>query len=452
MISPKELWDGALRRLGSDVPAFALAAWLRPLAPEAAGEGLRLLCPSAFHLERVRERFLSQIARGLALEAGRELPVTLAVAPRAVVAAPPAAPPRTAPAPAVPSAPAAQRTLPYTFDSFVVGPCNALAREAAISLAQDRQQRPNPLYLVSEPGLGKTHLARAVVAEARRCGNERAVYASAEGFTSEFMTALRNRQMEPFKRRFRQGCELFVLEDVQFLGSKSATQLELFHTLAHLLDAGVRVVLSGDRLPRRADGFDPRLSSQMTAGLVAALEPPDARVRRHILRTKASAGGVRLPEDCLERLVEGAHGSVRDLEGVLIQLVAMASLMKRPIDAELTEAALRKLAAPEPHARLDATTVIRTVALFFGLSAEALAARSRRRDVLVPRQLAMYLCRRYTGLSLAEIARGFDRDHPAVANAVKVVERRILERAPLRYQVEELSARLDRLERSRGAR
>ena len=349
----------------------------------------------------------------------------------------------------LPAAQPAQRALPYTFDSFVVGPCNALAREAALALAQDRQQSLNPLFLVSEQGLGKTHLARAIVAEAQRCGSQRAVYTSAEGFTSEFMTAIRTKRMEPFKQRFRQGCQLLVIEDVQFLGSKTATQLELFHTLVHLLDAGVRVVLSADRLPRRSDGFEPRLCSQMAAGLVAELEPPDAAVRRRILRAKASAGGVGVPDECLDRLVDGARGSVRDLEGVLIQLVAMASLMKRPIDRELTEAALRKLAAPEPRGRLDATSVIRTVALFFGMAPEALAARSRRRDVLIPRQLAMYLCRRYTSLPLVEIARAFDRDHPAVSNAIRVVERKILERAPLRYQVEELSARLDRLERSR---
>jgi chromosomal replication initiator protein len=187
----------------------------------------------------------------------------------------------------------------------------------------------------------------------------------------------------------------------------------------------------------------------MASGLVAELEPPDAALRRRILRAKAAAGGVKVPEDCLDRLVESARGSVRDLEGVLIQLVAMASLMKRPIDGELTEAALRKLSSPEPRGRLDATTVIRTVALFFGIAPDALSARSKRKDVLVPRQLAMYLCRRYTSASLAEIARAFDRDHPSVSNAVKVVERRILERAPLRYQVEELSARLDRLEQGR---
>jgi chromosomal replication initiator protein len=458
MTSPHELWDGVLRRLGSEVPVFALAAWLRPLAAEAEGEGVRLLCPTAFHLERVRARFLAAVERAFAQEAGRTLGVSLAVAssrPAQVASAArePApraeAPVRTSAASAlapVAAAPA-QRPLPYTFDTFVVGPCNALAREASLALAQDRQQSLNPLFLVSEQGLGKTHLARAIVAEARRCGSERAVYTSAEGFTSEFMTAIRSKRMEPFKQRFRRGCELLVLEDVQFLGSKTATQLELFHTLAHLLDAGVRVVLSGDRLPRRSDGFEPRLCSQMASGLVAEIEPPDAAVRRRILRAKASAGGVGVPDACLDRLVEGARGSVRDLEGVLIQLVAMASLMKRPIDLELTESALRKLAAPEPRGRLDATTVIRTVALFFGAAPDALAARSRRRDVLVPRQLAMYFCRRYTSLPLVEIARAFDRDHPAVANAIKVVERQILERAPLRYQVEELSARLDRLER-----
>jgi chromosomal replication initiator protein len=457
MTSHHALWDGVLRRLGSDLPAFALEAWLRPLAPEADGDGLRLLCPTPFHMERIRERFLGRIAALLAELAGRELAVSLAVA--ADGAARPAPRPRERaqvgllPASAQTATAAAptpaQRALPHTFDTFVVGPCNALAREAALALAQHRQRSLNPLFLVSEQGLGKTHLARAIVAEARRCGSERAVYTSAEGFTGEFMEAIRSRRMESFKRRYRQGCELLVIEDVQFLGSKTATQLELFHTLVHLLDAGARVVLSADRLPRRSDGFEPRLCSQMAAGLVAELEPPDAALRRRILRAKASAGGVGIPEDCLDRLVEGARGSVRDLEGVLIQLVAMASLMKRPIDLELTEAALRKLVAPEPRGRLDATTVIRTVSLFFGVAPEALSARTRRKDVLGPRQLAMYLCRRYTGLPLSEIARAFDRDHPAVANAVKVVERRILERAPLRYQVEELSARLDRLERQR---
>ena len=217
-----------------------------------------------------------------------------------------------------------------------------------------------------------------------------------------------------------------------------------------LADAGARVVLTGDRLPRAIDGLDGRLRSQITAGLVAEIESPDAAVRRRILRAKAAAGGVRLPDDCLDLLVESVRGSVRDLEGALIQLVATASLLKRRLDVPLTRAALHKLSpAPEPLPPLEPKAVIETVAAFFGTTHAAMASRSRRRDVLVPRQLAMYLCRRYTDEPLCVIARHFDRDHPAVSNAVKVVERRILERAPLRYQIEELSARLDQLRDTR---
>jgi chromosomal replication initiator protein len=171
-------------------------------------------------------------------------------------------------------------------------------------------------------------------------------------------------------------------------------------------------------------------------------------VRREILRVKAAHGGIRLPDACLDLLVDSVRGSVRDLEGVLIQLVASASLLKRAIDPDLTRRALHKL-TPMDHSRahLDVGVVVRTVAAFFGTTPEALAARSRRRDVLVPRQLAMYLCREYTDAPLAAIARAFGRDHPSVANAVRQVERGLLERAPLRYQVEELAARLDRLGR-----
>jgi chromosomal replication initiator protein len=341
-----------------------------------------------------------------------------------------------------------QSALPYTFENFVVGSCNALAREASLAIAHGKQRPLSLLYLSSDSGLGKTHLARAIVGEARGQSNHRVIYASAESFTNDFMTSIRSRNMDQFKRRYRQGCELLIVEDVEFLRGKKATQLELFHTLTHLLDVGARVVLTGDRLPRDIDEFDPRLRSQMSSGLVAELEPPNARVRREILRNKAAAGGVRVPPDCLQMLVDTARGSVRDLEGVLIQLVASASLLKRPIDINLTAAALHKLAPAAACARrLEPSAIIDTVAAFFRTKPEVLASRSRRRDVLVPRQLAMYLCRRYTDAPLVQIGRALGRDHPAVSNAVKGIERRILENAPLRYKVEALCERLDALER-----
>jgi chromosomal replication initiator protein len=450
------------------MPPFALDAWIGPLqarscTPEESGSDARLTlgCPTAFHRDRVRERFLSEIERCAALEAGVPVAVDLVVAPPLRATAPtPAQPARelSASVPPPPAAPASaraaldrgdppepQREFPYRFDNFVVGTCNALAREASLAVARRAQRALNPLVLTAAQGLGKTHLARAIVNEARQNGEARAIYVSAEAFTNDFTHSIQSRRADEFKRRFRHGCRLLVIEDVQFLDArKRATQLELFHTICHLLDVGARVVLTADRLPRDIEGLDPRLRSKLSSGLVAELEAPDAIVRRDILRRKAADGGVRLPDACRELIVESVRGSVRDLEGVLIQLVAMASLLKRPIDVELTLVALRKL-APIPAARraLELGDVVVAVAAYFKQPPDALAARSRRRDVLLPRQLAMYLGHRYTSASLSEIGAALGRDHSAAANAVRKIERRILEHAPLRYQVEALCARLD---------
>jgi chromosomal replication initiator protein len=192
MISPPEIWDGVLRRLGVELPTHTLAAWVAPLGVESANGGLRLLCPSRFHRDRIHDRLLPLIERCAAAEAGEPVALELGVAPtRPDSAAGPAQPEPTVPA-ADPNrrerARPAQRAFPYTFDSFVVGPCNALAREASLAVARGRQQAANPLFLVSTPGHGKTHLARAICAEAKAAGRARVLYAPAEGFTNESST------------------------------------------------------------------------------------------------------------------------------------------------------------------------------------------------------------------------------------------------------------------------
>lgn len=544
---PPKVWDGVLGRLEGELPSFAVEAWLRPLvplpapdpepadenAPRGGGPLLRLLCPSAFHRDRVRDHFLERIETlvrevvggeaGVRLvlpdddrsaarakrEAdppsvvgaveGRETDVRAPGPPRRAPLAPPrspapvssvprhAGPPRPQRAPtAPPSAPwaphaplragaaaaAALRTAPlvaaprigpdpagprrravqYTFENFVVGPCNALAREALLALARDRQLSLDQVYLCADAGMGKTHLCRAVAVEARRHSDQRVVYASAEDFTNDFMTAIRAKDMSRFKRRYRRECDLLIVENVSFFEGKAQTQLEFFHTVRHVLDAGGRVVVTGDRLPRRQEGLDDCLRDQLAGGFVAEMEAPDAQVRREILRAKAAAGGVRIPPDCLDLLVESVRGSVRDLEGVLIQLVTTATLLNRRIDLELAREALAKKCGPGTDGAASPTIadVIGVVATFFKTDRQALASRSRRRDVLVPRQLAMYLCHRYTDASLTEIGRALGRDHPSVSNAVSRVERAMLERAPLRYQVESLCERLDERFGTRG--
>jgi len=466
-MTPPVFWDGVLRRLGDEVPAFVLEAWVQPLVAESTSTGMRLLCPSALHRDRVSNRYLSRIHQFVQLEAGESIEIELGLAARDVVAGPSAAcekrtissAPEPKPRPQS-RAPRARRgsavglphqtPLPHTFDNFVVGPCNRLAREASFAVAEGRQQPVNPLYLASDPGLGKTHLARAI-ADARNNRGGRVIYQSAETFLNQFTAAIRTKKMDRFKQRYRQGCDLLVIEDVQFLSKKNGTQLELFHTLNHLIEVGSRVVFTADRLPREISGLDERLRSHMAAGLVASLEAPDALVRREILRVKAASGGVRLPEPCLDLLVDVVRGSVRDLEGVLVQLVTTSSLLKRPIDIELTESALRKISSTmAPVKRLEIATIIEAVATFYRTSVATLATRSRRRDVVVPRQIAMYLCRRYTNQPASQIARAFGRNHPSVSNAERTIEKKILESAPFRYKVEAIASRLDELERNGG--
>ena len=366
----------------------------------------------------------------------------------------------------------------FSFESFIVGPCNALAREATIALARQRQQSLNLLYLAGLSGMGKTHLAKAAAEEARldlasraaRRGAEaaarpgssgaqraRVLYTTAEQFTTDFVSAMRNGRNEAWAARYRGPIALLVVEDVQFLSGRTKTQQELYHTIAHVLESGGRVLLTGDRSPRDLTGLDDALRAQVGRGFIAELDRPDPIVRRHILRAKAAAGGVHLPPDCLERLVDatecsatgkGLGSSVTEIESLLIQVVTTASLLSRPIDAALVQEAIdvksggaaalapRQVAVPE---------IVKAVAAFFGTRPEALASRSRRRDVLVPRQLAMYLADRYTSASYTEIGRALGRDHPSVANAIKKIERQILENAPVRYQVEALSEKIDAL-------
>jgi len=463
MSNPPTVWDGVLRRLCAELPEFVLDTWIAPLGGRTVGDRLLLAAPSNLHRKRVESRFLPLIRRCASLEADREIEVVVELAePEARLAA---TSPRTQdPIPTSPrpasqpraigrlgSAPS-QPKLPYTFETFVVGPANALAREASLAVARSRQPGVSPLLLVGPSGTGKSHLARAVNAEARACGLPRAVYASAESFTSGLTSSIYTRQTSGFKRRFRDDCDLLIIEDIQFFQGKVATQLELFHTIEYLRLVGKNVVLTADRLPRDLPKLDPRLSSEMSSGLVAMIEPPDSQLRREILRAKAARGGVRLPDDCLDRLVESIRGSVRDLEGVLRQLVASSTLMNRPIDLALTDEALLKVIPPGAGLdELSVASVIDAVAAFFGVTPRELASRTRRHAVLIPRQLAMYLCRRYTDATLTEIGQALGRDHPSVRNAIEKVEREILERAPLRYQVEALAARIECGPRSSNA-
>jgi chromosomal replication initiator protein len=488
MTFPPEVWDGVLRRLAAELPPFATESWLARLVPEARDDRLHLLAPNAFHKNRVRETLLPRIQVLLRETLDREIEVRVEVGgsdearraieqrvhevcgplPQRAARSVPAqrigsrialggelGTPGTAVTQAPVSASAAGRaslTLvapsspghpgnQQSFENFLVCPTNALAREAAFALATQQHSQLQRLYLHSGSGLGKTHLARASVLEASRCGRTR--YATAERFTNDFMAAVRAKTVPAMMQRYRRQLDLLVMEDVQFLAGKSGTQLELFYCVQELLDAGARVVFTGDRPASELD-LEPQLRDQVQSSFLAPIEPPDAALRRRLLREKAAAGGVGLPEDCLDPMVQHLGESVRELEAALVQLVTTASLLRRPIDRKLVHEVLAtKGAIPSGGSRrATPSVVIEVVAHYFDTTPEALSSRTRRRDILVPRQLAMYLCRRFTDASLVEIGRLLGREHSSVRNAIRVVEQRITERAPARYQLEAVSERV----------
>lgn len=478
------LWSDLLGRLEEQVPKHAFDAWIRPLVvywSDKDQKKLILFAPGRLCRDRVEAKYKTLITDALLHQLNRPVKISILVSDGSDLksetytrqsvedVSKPEGSSYRKQSPSFRSArhdliasktklpnevlPAIQLKSPRTvgiapiqttFDSFCVGESNALAREASFAVARGEQEGLLSLCLVGDTGLGKTHLARALVQEARVHGRRNVLYMSAESFTNEFTNSLRNKSTVEFKRRFRQDCNLLVLEDLQFLAGKKWTQLELFHTFEHLRVQGVPVVCTSNRQPREIEKLDSRLKSQVSAGLVAEISSPEKQLRREILKKMASHGGINLPQDCLDRMVDTVQGSVRDLEGVLAQVVVTSSLLKRKIDLTLVEQSLRKLGNPK---RLGSghsiESVTSEVCNLFKVSLEELRKKSRKREILYPRQLAMFFAFRLTDEPVSKIGAFFQRDHPAVRNAVQSIERKMLSRAPQRYRIEELASRLD---------
>ncbi len=417
-------WEAVRLSVRRRIGARAFDAWFGSLEGTLVGDRLVVECPDAFVRSWVQGRYdgaLREAARGRRIEY-RVLEGSAPESPTSAETGPER--PRSSPAAAV------------DFDTFVAGPANALALEAARAVARGESGRCNPLVLAGPSGVGKTHLCQAI----RGSADEGVVYRSSEEFTSEVTQGIRGDRMPAVRHRYRRTANLLILEDVQFLHGKKATQVELFHTLDHLLARGRSVVLTADRPPAEIAGLDPGLASRLGSGLVACIGPPETETRRTILRDKAAGAGVRVPEECLELLARRPIASVRDLIAGLNQVVARAALLKQPITGELVREALATVSVPGRRHTLG--DILELVARTYSLSVQELRSRSRKRHVARPRQLAMYLCRRYTDASLKEIGRALERDHTSVLYAIDAVERRTVEHPPLRYQLEALAAKL----------
>ena len=328
----------------------------------------------------------------------------------------------------------------YTFDSFVVGPCNRLAHAAAQSLAQKPGRVYNPFFLYGGPGLGKTHLLQAVghyILENHP--KLRIAYVSGEMFTSQYVTSIREHRSEEFRQRYRT-IDVWLVDDVQFLAGKERTKEEFFHTFNALIQMDKQVILSSDRSPRDLAPLEERLKSRFESGLVADIAPPDLETRIAILESKTIADNVEIKYPILECIAGLIPTNIRALEGALVTLLAYSSLMKTPLTIPLAQEVLGRYLAEKKYTELTPEAVQRAVAQSFGVEIEELRSEKRTKEIALARHVAMYLTRELTAYSLQAIGKAFGgRNHASVIHAHGRIKGLLDKDPDLRAKVEELA-------------
>jgi chromosomal replication initiator protein len=330
----------------------------------------------------------------------------------------------------------------FTFDQFVVGACNSFAYEAALAMACGGDVHRNALFLLSKTGLGKSHLSHAIANHVLHENPAlRVCYVTAEDFTNAMVFALRHDSIEQFKEKYRRQCDVLLLEDVQFLSGKEKTQHELGYTLDALLAADKKLIFTSSHLPDEIPKIDKKLTSRLSSGIISNIESPDYDTRVRIINKKATVKSVEIPRDVVDYLASELTDNVRQLESGLIGVTAKASLLKVPIDVRLAESVVKNIARRSREITTEA--IQKLVCKYYKISMEELLSRSRRRGIAQPRQIAMYLARRYTGESFQAIGRSFNRYHATTLHAVGTVERLIREQGPVQKQIEFLSRRLE---------
>ncbi|WP_082098780.1 chromosomal replication initiator protein DnaA [Demequina iriomotensis] len=330
----------------------------------------------------------------------------------------------------------------YTFDTFVIGPSNRFAHAAALAVAESPGKTYNPLFIYGGSGLGKTHLLHAIGHYTRHLKPQTRVrYVNSEEFTNDFINSIRDDRSLSFKRTYRE-VDVLLIDDIQFLQGKEQTLEEFFHTFNALHNAGKHVVITSDVSPRYLDGIEERMRTRFEWGLMTDVQPPDLETRVAILRKKAAADAVQAPSDVLEYIASNITSNIRELEGALIRVTAFAALNRQPVDLSLAQVVLKDLISDD-DSEITAASIIGKTAEYFGISLEELTGTSRSRVFVTARQIAMYLCRQLTDLSLPKIGEHFGgKDHTTVMYAVKKVEDQIAQRRQMYNQVNEIHARI----------
>ncbi|CAB4879054.1 MAG: chromosomal replication initiator protein DnaA [Actinobacteria bacterium] len=331
----------------------------------------------------------------------------------------------------------------YTFDTFVIGSSNRFAHAAAVAVAEQPARAYNPLFIYGGSGLGKTHLLHAIGHYTRALYNgTRVRYVSSEEFTNEFINSIRDDKAAGFQRRYRD-VDVLLVDDIQFLSGKVQTQEEFFHTFNTLHNANKQIVVTSDLPPKQLPDFEDRMRSRFEWGLMTDVQPPDLETRIAILRKKSVQERLVAPPEVLEYIASKISSNIRELEGALIRVTAFASLNRQPVDLTITEIVLKDLFPSDTGPEITAAQIMAATASYFGVTIDDLCGASRSRVLVTARQIAMYLCRELTDLSLPKIGQAFGgRDHTTVMHADRKIRQLMAERRSLFNQVTDLTGRI----------
>ncbi len=440
----RELWDEALSVIRNRISRQSFEAWFRPLSLGPVEDGrINVLLPNRFFKEWFEEHYLGLLRSALEDLMFTKVEVVLLLPDKE---APPSVLTREEPAQRRasrrPRDAAAQFNPKYSFESFVVGSSNQFAHAASLAVAEQLSKAYNPLFIYGGVGLGKTHLLHAIGHLAlQRDPRIKVSYVSSEKFTNDLINAIRFDSTVEFRNRYR-SLDLLLIDDIQFIAGKERTQEEFFHTFNDLYDSSKQLVISSDSLPREIPTLEERLRSRFEWGLIADIQPPDLETKAAILRKKAQAEGVRLPDEVSLFIAKHAKSNIRELEGSLVRLVAHASFTNREVSLALAQEVLKDLTA-EQQRLPTIPSIQKAVADFYGVRVDDLRSRGRNKSIVLPRQVAMYLCREIVKASLPDIGEGFGgKDHSTVIHSCEKVKRKMAGEEAFRRQIHDLTTQL----------
>jgi len=441
----EDIWNEVKNAVKGKVPEHSYRMWIEPIVfDKITSDGIAVLCPNLIYRKKIEKNYAGLIESELCRLASDACKLQINVSGKSPKPGRGATRHRQLRLPNITPGQYSGRMLRgnYTFDQFVVGENNGFAYSAALSLASRTNNQQNALFLLSETGNGKSHLSQAVghhiLAE---FPSERVCYITAEDFANEMVYAFQSNTINQFKDKYRGKCDVLLLEDVHYLTGKNRTQVELALALDTLFDANKKIIFSSCYLPGDIPKLSEKLRSRLSCGLISAMESPDFKTRVRILRKKSCANDISIPDDVLEYLAGELTDNIRQLESGLIGVAAKSSLLGADVDLDLAESVVQNIARQKQAITID--IVKKLVCKYYKVTLKELISKSRKQRIVRPRQVAIYLSRRYTDQPLQSIGKSFNRYHATALHAINSVERGLKNDAPVRKHVEFLSNKLE---------